>query len=70
MGRDKARGSAEETEIGGFEFGFEPLNLHARPIGEPGGVSMFRTFHRILIAAGLMLVSHAAFAENRVARTH
>ena len=28
---------------------------------------MFRTFHRSLIAAGLMLVSSAAFAENRVA---
>jgi hypothetical protein len=28
---------------------------------------MFRSFHRILIAAGLMLVSQAALAENRLA---
>jgi hypothetical protein len=26
---------------------------------------MFRTFHRILIAAGLMLAAHPALAENR-----
>jgi len=34
---------------------------------EPGGVAMFRAIHCSLIAAGLMLVSHAALAENRVA---
>jgi uncharacterized caspase-like protein len=34
---------------------------------EPGGVAMFRAIHCILIAAGLMLVSPAALAENRVA---
>src|SRR3984957_4544527 len=34
---------------------------------EPGGAAMFRAIHCSLIAAGLMLVSHAALAENRVA---
>jgi hypothetical protein len=31
---------------------------------------MFRTFHRIVMTADLVLISQAAFAENRVARTH
>src|SRR5450432_3276856 len=69
VGGRAACGTGQEAEItSSLQFTLEPSRQCGRPIGLAWRCKMFYPVLRnVVIAAGILLGSHAALAENRVA---